>query len=95
MTPHPCRSFWLRAQARTGFLSDDSNDCNTHTVLPVRGYKNGAVRRCGLVFEKLAVSKLKLTINRLSFSSEMWLGFSGENPTCRVSVFAVLQDNAF
>jgi hypothetical protein len=45
--------------------------------------------------EKTRLFYRKLGIKHLSFRSEMWLGVLGENPICRVSVFAVLQDNAF
>jgi hypothetical protein len=40
---------------------------------PLRG-KNGAIRKCGLGFEKLAGFNRKPAIKRLSFRSEMWLG---------------------
>ncbi|UVK87082.1 hypothetical protein LOY52_19750 [Pseudomonas sp. B21-051] len=52
---------------------DDSNDCNTRTVPVVSDLKNGAIRKCGLGFEKLAWFNRKLAIKRLSFRSEMWL----------------------
>lgn len=74
MTPRPCRSFGCEPRLEPGSIPGDSNDCNTRTVSVVSELKNGAIRKCGLGFRKLAWFNRKPAINRLSFRSEMWLG---------------------